>query len=98
MVEIFDVLVIGAGPAGMSAALAAKQAGYHVAILEKSMPGGKLNTYQSLENFPGYQHVPAQEFGLKMYDALTQAGINSTYGDVQTLIKKDNIFFIENSK
>ena len=94
MVEIFDVLVIGAGPAGMSAALAAKQAGYHVAILEKSMPGGKLNTYQTLENFPGYQHLPAQEFGLKMYDALTQAGINSTYGDVQTLIKKDNIFLL----
>jgi thioredoxin reductase (NADPH) len=92
MVEIFDVLVIGAGPAGMSAALAAKQAGFHVAILEKSMPGGKLNTYQTLENFPGYQHLGAQAFGLKMYDALTKAGINSTYGDVQKVIKKGDVF------
>jgi thioredoxin reductase (NADPH) len=94
MPDMFDVLVIGAGPAGMSAALAAKQAGFHVAILEKSMPGGKLNTYQTLENFPGYQHLQAQAFGLSMYDALTQAGITSTYGDVQSVTKKNDVFFV----
>ena len=94
MPEKFDVLVIGAGPAGMSAALAAKQAGFHVAILEKSMPGGKLNTYQTLENFPGYQHLEAQAFGLSMYDALTKAGITSTYGHVLDVMKKDEGFVV----
>jgi thioredoxin reductase (NADPH) len=94
MPEKFDVLVIGAGPAGMSAALAAKQAGFHVAILEKSMPGGKLNTYQTLENFPGYQHLEAQAFGLSMYDALTKAGITSTYGHVLDVMKKDDGFVV----
>jgi len=94
MLARFDVVIIGAGPAGMSAALAAKQAGYHVAILEKSMPGGKLNTYQTLENFPGYQHLEAQAFGLSMYDALTKAGINSTYGHVLEVLKKDDEFVV----
>lgn len=94
MPEKFDVLIIGAGPAGMSAALAAKQAGFHVAILEKSMPGGKLNTYQTLENFPGYQHLEAQAFGLSMYDALTKAGITSTYGHVLDVMKKDDGFLV----
>jgi thioredoxin reductase (NADPH) len=94
MLARFDVVIIGAGPAGMSAALAAKQAGYHVAILEKSMPGGKLNTYQTLENFPGYQHLEAQVFGLSMYDALTKAGINSTYGHVLEVLKKDDEFVV----
>jgi thioredoxin reductase (NADPH) len=94
MPEKFDVLIIGAGPAGMSAALAAKQAGFHVAILEKSMPGGKLNTYQTLENFPGYQHLEAQAFGLSMYDALTKAGITSTYGHVLDVMKKDDGFVV----
>ena len=94
MPEKFDVLIIGAGPAGMSAALAAKQAGFHVAILEKSMPGGKLNTYQTLENFPGYQHLEAQAFGLSMYDALTKAGITSTYGHVLDVMKKDEGFVV----
>ena len=94
MPERFDVLIIGAGPAGMSAALAAKQAGYHVAILEKSMPGGKLNTYQTLENFPGYEHLQAQAFGLSMYDALSKAGVTSTYGNVLDVIKKDDGFLV----
>lgn len=94
MVERFDVIIIGAGPAGMSAALAAKQAGYHVAILEKSMPGGKLNTYQTLENFPGYEHLQAQAFGLSMYDALSKAGVTSTYGNVLDVIKKDDGFLV----
>jgi thioredoxin reductase (NADPH) len=94
MPEKFDVLIIGAGPAGMSAALAAKQAGFHVAILEKSMPGGKLNTYQTLENFPGYQHLEAQAFGLSMYDALTKAGITATYGHVLDVMKKDEGFVV----
>jgi thioredoxin reductase (NADPH) len=94
MLEKFDVLIVGAGPAGMSAALAAKQAGFHVAILEKSMPGGKLNTYQTLENFPGYQHLEAQAFGLKMYDALTTAGITSTYGNVLNILKQAHGFVV----
>jgi thioredoxin reductase (NADPH) len=94
MQDIIDVLVIGAGPAGMSAALAAKQAGFHVVILEKSMPGGKLNTYQTLQHFPGYQHLQAQAFGLSMYDALTQAGITSTYADVQVVAKKNHVFIV----
>ena len=94
MLERFDVLIIGAGPAGMSAALASKQAGYHVALLEKSMPGGKLNTYQTLENFPGYQHLEAQAFGLSMYDALTKAGVSSTYGNVINVIKHNDGFTV----
>jgi thioredoxin reductase (NADPH) len=94
MLEKFDVLIIGAGPAGMSAALAAKQSGFHVALLEKSMPGGKLNTYQTLENFPGYEHLQAQAFGLSMYDALTKAGVTSTYGHVVDVVRKEDGFVV----
>lgn len=89
-----DVVIVGAGPAGMSAALAAHQAGYSLVLLEKSMPGGKLNTYQTLEGFPGYEHVAAQQFGLELYDALTKKGIQSTYGDVQAIEKQGTLFTI----
>jgi len=94
MSDILDVVIVGAGPAGMSAALAAHQAGYSLMVLEKSMPGGKLNSYQTLEGFPGYEHVSAQQFGLDLYDALTKKDIQTTYGDVQTIEKKGDLFFI----
>ncbi|MGA0875602.1 MAG: NAD(P)/FAD-dependent oxidoreductase [Bacilli bacterium] len=89
-----DVVIVGAGPAGMSAALAAHQAGFKVALLEKSMPGGKLNTYQSFEHFPGYEDMPAQQFGLKLYDELTKVGVESMYGDVQKIEKHDSLFTV----
>ena len=94
MMQQVDVIIVGAGPAGMSAALAAHQAGYSLMILEKSMPGGKLNTYQTLEGFPGYDHVSAQQFGLDLYDALTKKDIQTTYGDVQSIEKKGNLFIV----
>ena len=48
----YDVAIIGAGAAGLSATIALRQQGLDVLLLERSMPGGKLNTYQTLENFP----------------------------------------------
>ncbi len=94
MMQQVDVIIVGAGPAGMSAALAAHQAGYSLMILEKSMPGGKLNTYQTLVGFPGYDHVSAQQFGLDLYDALTKKDIQTTYGDVQSIEKKGDLFIV----
>jgi thioredoxin reductase (NADPH) len=82
MNELYDVIIVGAGPGGMATALACFPFGLKMLILEKSMPGGKLNTYQNLENFPGYEHMNAQTFGLSLYEALTNKGIASTYGDV----------------
>ncbi len=94
MTQQVDVVIVGAGPAGMSAALAAHQAGYSLILLEKSMPGGKLNSYQTLEGFPGYEHMSAQQFGLDLYDALTKKDVQTTYGDVQSIEKKGDIFIV----
>jgi thioredoxin reductase (NADPH) len=91
----FDVAIIGAGAAGLSATIAARQLGLEVLLLERSMPGGKLNTYQTLENFPGYEHLNAQTLGLKLYEEVTQLGVQSTYGDVHKLIQDDQGFTIQ---
>ena len=94
MNALVDVLIVGAGPAGMSAALAAHQAGYSLMVLEKSMPGGKLNSYTTLQGYPGYEHLSAQQFGLDLYDALTKKDIQTTYGDVQAIEKTGEIFIV----
>ena len=49
---MLDLIIIGAGPAGMSACLYASRAGLDVLILDGSAPGGKLNVWAQIENFP----------------------------------------------
>lgn len=95
MDDRYDVIIVGAGPAGMSAALTAYPLGIKILLLEKSMPGGKLNTYQTLENFPGYEHLNAQAFGLQLYEALTKMGVQSTYGDVTDIQQTKDGFLVQ---
>ena len=52
--DLFDVLCIGAGPAGLTACSIIAQAGYKVAYLEKNAPGGRLLTIKKVNNFPGF--------------------------------------------
>ena len=54
---MFDVLVVGGGPAGITAAIYAKRAGRNVAIIEKIALGGQLNIIGKIENYPGFGEV-----------------------------------------
>ena len=51
---MIDIAIIGAGPAGMTASVYARRAGYSVTVFELGMPGGQLSTTDKIENFPGY--------------------------------------------
>ena len=54
MQEIFDVLIIGAGPAGLSAAIYLARSCLKVAVVEKIAPGGMALIIDNLENYPGF--------------------------------------------
>ena len=51
---MYDVLIIGGGPAGMTAAVYAARAGYKTAMLEVGVPGGQAATTEMIENYPGF--------------------------------------------
>ena len=79
----YDVIVIGAGPGGMTAALYAARANLKVAMLDRGIYGGNMNNTAEIENYPGFESIMGPDLGEKMYKTATQAGVEFVYGDVQ---------------
>ncbi|MBN1678234.1 MAG: FAD-dependent oxidoreductase [Candidatus Thermoplasmatota archaeon] len=64
----YDVIIIGAGPAGLAAGIYAKRAGLECVVLEKGVPGGQVLTSPSIENYPGFPEVP----GMKLMELMAE--------------------------
>ena len=82
----YDVIIIGAGPAGLTAALYASRAGMKVAIIEKSAPGGKLVKTHQIQNYPGINSSGGADLAYQMYDHATTFGAEYLYGDVVDVV------------
>lgn len=65
---IYDVIIIGLGPAGIGAAIYAKRGGLNVLVLESKMPGGLLNYTNVVNNYPGFINITGPELSMKMYE------------------------------
>ena len=82
----YDVIIIGAGPAGMTAAVYASRAGLKTAMLEKAAPGGKMiKTFES-QNWPGSKEINGAELAYQMFEHSTHFGAEYLYGDVEKII------------
>lgn len=77
-----DVIVIGAGPAGMTAAMYAARAQLSVMMIEQGAPGGMMNNTDSIENYPGFLDIKGMELGEKMYENTKRDGVEHVYGIV----------------
>ncbi|MCQ2772636.1 MAG: FAD-dependent oxidoreductase [Bacilli bacterium] len=87
-----DVLIIGAGPAGLSAALYLKRAGVSFALIDKSAPGGKLLNIAEIANYPGVMPTSGFELANALVNSVTSLGVEIGYGDVSSITKVDNKF------
>ena len=86
----FDVAIIGAGPAGMTAAVYAARAGLTVGLIEAGAPGGQMvNTFE-IENYTGFERISGPELSMKMFDHAKAAGAFYVYGDVQKVIPQED--------
>jgi thioredoxin reductase (NADPH) len=85
-----DLLIIGAGPAGLSAAIYGIRAGLDLLVLEKLAPGGQaVNTYE-IENYPGFvDPVPGWELVSAMENQARRLGAEITTGEIQKVEKDD---------
>ncbi len=78
---MLDLIIIGAGPAGLTAALYASRAGANVLIFDQGAPGGKLNLTAEIENYPGAK-MKGPELAYAMYEQCLSFGAKQEYGQV----------------
>ncbi len=84
--KIYDVVIIGAGPAGMTAAVYTSRANLSTVMLERGMPGGQMANTEDVENYPGYDHILGPDLSNKMFEHATKFGAEYKYGDVKEII------------
>lgn len=90
MTKKYDVIVIGAGPGGLTAALYASRANLSVLILDRGLYGGQMNNTDAIDNYPGFSEIKGPELGEKMYNSIMKFGSEFEYGDVQSVSVQGN--------
>lgn len=88
---LYDVLIIGAGPAGITAAIYAKRANLKVAMFEKDTPGGQLSKYNEIENYTGAKKVAGYELATMMIDHAYDLNIEVLYDEVTKVELDGNV-------
>ncbi len=84
--KIYDVIIIGAGPAGMTAAVYASRANLSTLMLERGIPGGQMANTEEVENYPGYETILGPDLSTKMFEHAKKFGAEYAYGEVKEII------------
>ncbi|QGH34127.1 thioredoxin-disulfide reductase [Gracilibacillus salitolerans] len=84
--RIYDVIIAGAGPAGMTAAVYTSRANLDTLMLERGIPGGQMANTEDVENYPGYDHILGPDLSNKMFDHAKKFGAEYAYGDIKEVI------------
>ena len=86
MEKVYDVLVLGGGPAGYTAAMYAARAGLQVAVLERLAAGGQMALTHQVDNYPGFDEgVDGFDLGMRMQKGAERFGAETVYADVQSV-------------
>jgi thioredoxin reductase (NADPH) len=80
--KIYDLIIIGAGPAGMTASIYAKRANLDVLLMEKSAPGGQMISTAEIENYTGAGKVSGVDLAMKMFEHVQSLGVETMFEEV----------------
>lgn len=83
--HIYDVVVIGAGPGGLTAALYASRSNLSTLLLERGIPGGQMNNTAEIENYSGFKSIMGPDLSTRMFEGAQQFGAEYGYGDVKEI-------------
>ena len=90
--SVYDIIIIGGGPAGYTAALYATRAGFSTLLIEKMSAGGQLALTGMVDNYPGFEEgVDGFTLGMKMQSSAERFGAKTEYAEVTELDLNGNI-------
>jgi thioredoxin reductase (NADPH) len=99
MEHIYDMIIIGGGPAGYTAALYAARAGFDTVVIEKMAPGGQMALTGDIDNYPGFDEgVDGFTLGMKMQKGAERFGAKTVYTEVTAVDFSDKIKKIATKK
>lgn len=78
----FDVVIVGAGVAGMTAAIYLKRSGINCCLIEREVPGGQINKSSSVKNYPGFVDITGPDLSSNIFNQVTELGVVYKYGNV----------------
>lgn len=90
----YDIVIIGAGPAGLAAASYSSRAGLDTLVIDQGAPGGQLLIIDQIENYPGYPLVSGFELAQKMEEQAAQFGAEIEFTQALSVEKKDGLFSV----
>lgn len=82
---MYDIIIIGCGPAGMTAGIYAARANRKVLIIEKETIGGQISSSPLVENYPGYKEISGSELANNMFEQVTALGVNVELDEVKKI-------------
>lgn len=99
MAHVYDMVIIGGGPGGYSAALYAARAGLDVVVLEKLSAGGQMALTHQVDNYPGFaEGIDGFTLGLQMQEGAERFGAKTEYAEVTSLDLREDPKRIETSE
>lgn len=84
--KIYDVIIAGAGPAGMTAAVYTARANMSTLMIERGIPGGQMANTEEIENYPGYDSILGPDLSNKMFEHAKKFGAEYAYGDIAEIV------------
>lgn len=96
--EDFDIVIAGAGTAGLTAAIYAARAGRKVIVLDGKGYGGQIGSADKVENYPGIASISGFDFATALYEQAKGLGAKIKFSSLTAIEKKENLFFVYTEK
>jgi len=95
--KIYDIIIIGSGPAGLTSAIYSKRAGLDVVVFEKDGIGGQVALTTDIRNYPGYKCIDGFILMQNMQEQVQELNVEIKFNEIRHIIKENGLFTVKTS-